>query len=217
MKSTSHNETFTKISEEKRNMILQTAINEFSEHGFQNANINIIAKKSGISIGAMYSYFNSKEALFSTIVNYAVETLKSVLDEIMLSEGDFIVKIEKIIKAAQLNSRTNVLFTKLYGQLTAENRSDLIAQIVSDIESVSAGLYASLLEQAQKENKIRGDIDPRLLAFFLDNLLITLQFSYACTYYQERMKIYIGEENLENESLVADQLFKLIKSAFCLK
>lgn len=214
MKSILYNETFTRISEEKRNKILQTATNEFAEHGFESANINTIAKKSGISIGAMYSYFNSKENLFITIIQYAVETLKSVLDEIMLSDHDLLFKLEKIIQAIQLNSRENVQLTKLYGQLTAENRSDLISQIVSDMESVSADIYTKFLEQAQNEKIIRDDINVNLFAFFLDNLFITLQFSYSCEYYKKRMKIFVGEDIFENDDLVAEQLLEFIKSAF---
>lgn len=211
-----YNDSFTKISEEKRNRILKTATTEFANHGFDSANINVIAKNSGISIGSMYSYFSSKEDLFSTVVHHAAETLKSILDEIMQSEEDLLVKLERIIKAIQLNSRTNVLLTKLYGQLTAENRPDLISKIVSEIESVSAELYSAFLEKAQKEKLIREDIDVKLFAFFLDNLFVSLQFSYACEYYKERLKIFAGEDVFEKDDLVAEQMMKFIKGAFLL-
>ena len=217
MSAALYKDSFIKISEEKRNRILQTATAEFANHGFDSANINVIAKNSGISIGSMYSYFSSKEDLFSTVVHHAAETLKSVLDEIMLSEEELLVKLEQIIKAIQLNSRTNVLLTKLYGQLTAENRPDLISKIVSEIESVSAELYSSFLEKAQKEKLIREDIDVKLFAFFLDNLFVSLQFSYACEYYKERLKIFAGEGILEKDDLVAEQMMKFIKGAFLLK
>ncbi len=46
-------ESFQKISEEKRQRILDAAIIEFSEHGFDSANINNIAQKSGISVGSL--------------------------------------------------------------------------------------------------------------------------------------------------------------------
>ena len=212
-----YNDSFTKISEEKRSRILKTATTEFANHGFDSANINVIAKNSGISIGSMYSYFSSKEDLFSTVVHHAAETLKSILDEIMQSEEDLLIKLERIIKAIQLNSRTNVLLTKLYGQLTAENRPDLISKIVSEIESVSAELYSSFLEKAQKEKLIREDIDVKLFAFFLDNLFVSLQFSYACEYYKERLKIFAGEDVFEKDDLVAEQMMKFIKGAFLLK
>lgn len=214
MKEALYKDSFAKISEEKRNKILQSAITEFAEHGFESANINVIAKKSGISIGAMYSYFSSKEDLFATTVHHAVEALKSVLDGITQEDDDLLSKIEKIIKAIQVNSRTNVLLTKLYSQMTAENRTDLIFRIVSEVESVSANLYTALIEKAKSEKLVRDDMDARLFAFFLDNLFISLQFSYSCEYYKERLKIFAGEGILQQDDFVARQLLKFIQGAF---
>ena len=79
MKSNFFKESFQKISEEKRQRILDAAIIEFSEHGFDSANINNIARKANISVGSLYKYFDNKEDLFLTVVHVGVETLKSVL------------------------------------------------------------------------------------------------------------------------------------------
>ena len=43
--------TFSNISEEKRTKILTVAVNEFANNGFNNANINTIAKKAEVSVG----------------------------------------------------------------------------------------------------------------------------------------------------------------------
>lgn len=56
--------TFKRIPLEKQRHILDTAMREFAGHGFHKANINAIAAKAGISIGALYKYFSSKEDLF---------------------------------------------------------------------------------------------------------------------------------------------------------
>ena len=41
-----HKPTFNNIPVEKRKKILDVAINEFANQGFENANINTIAKKA---------------------------------------------------------------------------------------------------------------------------------------------------------------------------
>jgi TetR/AcrR family transcriptional regulator len=215
LKSVHYKELFNKISEEKRNKILNSAIIEFADHSFDSTNINNIAKKSGISIGAMYSYFGSKEELYATILQCAVETLKSVLDEIMLGDEDLLGKISRIIKSIQQHSRSNVHLTKLYCQMTSENRTEFIYKVVSEIEGVTAGLYTALLNEAQKSGSIRKDIDTRLFAFFLDNLFISLQFSYSCEYYKKRLEMFVDEEVFKNDDLVAEQLLKFIKGALC--
>lgn len=217
MKTNCNNDSFNKISEEKRSKIFESAIAEFSEHGYGNANINRIAKKAGVSIGSMYKYFNNKEDLYLTTIHFGVENLKEVLDEIVHSESDLLTRIEKIIKAIQLYSRSKADLTKLYNEMTTESHSDIVWEIVSDMEGISANLYASFIEEAKKSGKVQNDVDAKLFAFFLDNLFILLQFSYSCEYYKERFKMFAGEDILDKDDFVAEQLIKFIKGAIFLK
>ena len=48
--------------------ILQAAMGEFSDKGFLGASLRQIVKKAGVTTGAFYGYFSSKEALFNAIV-----------------------------------------------------------------------------------------------------------------------------------------------------
>ena len=48
--------------------IQQTALDEFLEKGFLGASLRQIVKHAGVTTGAFYGYFSSKEALFASIV-----------------------------------------------------------------------------------------------------------------------------------------------------
>ena len=48
--------------------IEQAALEEFSEKGFLGASLRQIVKQAGVTTGAFYGYFSSKEALFAAIV-----------------------------------------------------------------------------------------------------------------------------------------------------
>ena len=48
--------------------IRQAALEEFSEKGFLGASLRQIVKNAGVTTGAFYGYFSSKEALFAAIV-----------------------------------------------------------------------------------------------------------------------------------------------------
>ena len=48
--------------------ILQAAMEEFSDKGFLGASLRQIVKRAGVTTGAFYGYFSSKEALFAAIV-----------------------------------------------------------------------------------------------------------------------------------------------------
>ena len=60
--------TFDKIPKEKRDRILNVAIKEFADNGFEHTSIQQIAKKAGISVGSVYKYFENKETMFSMVV-----------------------------------------------------------------------------------------------------------------------------------------------------
>ena len=48
--------------------IQQAALEEFSERGFLGASLRQIVKNAGVTTGAFYGYFSSKEALFASLV-----------------------------------------------------------------------------------------------------------------------------------------------------
>lgn len=48
--------------------IQETALEEFSEKGFLGASLRQIVKNAGVTTGAFYGYFSSKEALFASLV-----------------------------------------------------------------------------------------------------------------------------------------------------
>ena len=49
------------IREEKKDLILTTALKIFAEEGYHASSVNKIADKANISKGLIYNYFDSKE------------------------------------------------------------------------------------------------------------------------------------------------------------
>ena len=54
--------------DQRREAILAIAHDVFLEHGFEGASMSQVAQRLGGSKGTLYSYFDSKEALFETLV-----------------------------------------------------------------------------------------------------------------------------------------------------
>jgi AcrR family transcriptional regulator len=57
-------------SEETRRLILETALAMFRERGFEETTIRDIANSAGLSLGAAYYYFKSKEALVAAYYEF---------------------------------------------------------------------------------------------------------------------------------------------------
>ena len=54
---------FKEIRADKKQLIIDTALNLFANKGYHASSISMIAKEAKISKGLMYNYFDSKEAL----------------------------------------------------------------------------------------------------------------------------------------------------------
>lgn len=58
-----------RLTDRKRQAIIQAAINEFRENGFEITSMDKIAATAGVSKRTVYNHFPSKEELFAEILN----------------------------------------------------------------------------------------------------------------------------------------------------
>jgi AcrR family transcriptional regulator len=202
---------FEKIAEEKQKRIMDAAIAEFAAKGFIAANINIIAKNAGISIGSMYNYFDSKESLFLTICDHGYGVLENVISSVDLEHGNIFDKIELLLRMAQKYSRQYPELNQIYLDLTSEGLSHLSQKLSKQMESITAEFSRSLMAEAKKDGVIASDIDEYVTSFCIDNLMIMLQFSYTSDYYKERMKIFAGDDALENDEKIIQGMMRFIR------
>jgi AcrR family transcriptional regulator len=74
-------QTFFNLPTEKRETIVNAAVDEFAEYGLENASTNRIVKNSGIAKGSFYQYFEDKQDVFmyllSVVEREKIEFFKS--------------------------------------------------------------------------------------------------------------------------------------------
>lgn len=203
-----------KLSDDKLAEILEVGITEFAEKGPDGANINVIAKKAGISVGVLYKYYDNKEMFFQACLKRSLNVLESVLRDILDRDDKLLLIAEKIIRAVLHYSRGYSNYVKMYNVITSGSSQKYASVYAKEIESLTSKIYMEFIERAIRDKDIRDDINPKFFAFFFDNLLMMLQFSYSCDYYKERAKIYCGEDIFSNDEKVVAELLKFLESAF---
>lgn len=208
-----YKDAFDRISQDKQQRILDAAIAEFSAKGFIAANINIIAKNAGISIGSMYNYFQSKEHLFLTIVDHGYGMLEKVISSVDLTKGDIFDKLEMMLRLAQDYSRQYPELSQIYLDLTSGGLAHLSKTVSRQMESITADFYQAMMKDAKAAGVMAQDMDERLTAFCLDNLMVMLQFSCTSEYYKERLKIFIGEDALDDDEKIIGGMMRFIRGA----
>lgn len=64
-----HDPRWRRLPGERPAQIIDAALEAFSEHGFNAAKLDDIARRAGVSKGTIYLYFASKEELFKAVVH----------------------------------------------------------------------------------------------------------------------------------------------------
>lgn len=87
-------------TERTREKILDTAIKHFLRDGFSGASLRSIVKDAGLTTGAFYKYYPTKEMLFDALIDPYIEHIYEIYDEII---DDF----EKLSAHDQTNNMSN--------------------------------------------------------------------------------------------------------------
>lgn len=160
----------------KRNLIVETAMHGFAEHGFQGAKVEDIAAELGIAKGSIFQHFGSKAGLFLQVYKRAVLTLPAWLDapDDVQAEGFFatvrfwLARTEHLIKEDWIPNR--VVLIGNYG-------TDLTLKRDINRWLVSEDPYGTLefVEWGQQRGEVRADVDLEIIVSMVDWLSNSLQ------------------------------------------
>ena len=70
-----------RLTDTRRALVLDAARAVFQQHGLAGANMREIARRAGYTPGAIYSYFDSKEAIYGALLAESLERLNAAVTE----------------------------------------------------------------------------------------------------------------------------------------
>ncbi len=209
-----HTETFEKAGQPRKDAVIQAALDEFSEKGFHGTSVNDIARMAGVSIGSLYSYFPSKDDLFLSLVEKGHNLLEEALSGVD-PEAPFFESVEAMLNKAYEYGLSNPKINHIYQEATTQGLHHLSARLSGSLESLTVKLYRTMLESAKRKGQVRDDMDLGAAAFCVDNLILNFQFSITSSYYQARLRIFLGiadGEEPDTRALISE-IMKFIRRA----
>jgi TetR/AcrR family transcriptional regulator len=160
----------------KRDLIVEEAMRQFAEHGFQGAKVEDVATELGIAKGSIFQHFGSKAGLFLQAYKSAVLTLPAWLDapDDVRAQGFFatvrfwLARTEHLIKEDWIPNR--VVLIGNYG-------TDLTLKREINRWLVSEDPYGTLefVEWGQQRGEVRADVDLEIIVSMVDWLSNSLQ------------------------------------------
>lgn len=154
--------------EDRPGEIVAAALEVFAEKGFAAARLDDIARRAGVSKGALYLYFETKQDLFHAVVRDAVApNIAAVEAALMAADLPFadlarmlLARMSEVLSTTPLGSVAKMVIAE------SGNFPDLARIWHEDVISRALRMATGLIERAQARGELKPG-DPRTHAFSL--------------------------------------------------
>jgi len=148
--------------EEAKERIVKGALEVFAAKGYHETTMDDIARDIGISKGALYLYFASKELLFMQICKAGQAQFQNVLDE-SFSKRDLLAGADRFFDR-MLDE--NSVYSKglLFETLAEASRNEEIRKLLQASYEEAVDTLFGFLGELNSKKIFRPDVDLRLMA-----------------------------------------------------
>lgn len=164
---------FRRRADARPDEVLDAALDLFIELGFTQTRVDDIAKRAGISKGAVYLYFPSKEAIMEALVRRAVVPIADSALEFFDLDQDPRLTITMVLKMAahrlsdpKTTAIPRIIFreVKSFPELAHMYRREVIDKVLPVVERLIArGIDRGYLRQVDPHLTIRSIVGPLVL------------------------------------------------------
>jgi AcrR family transcriptional regulator len=167
-----------KVSEEhkerRREAILEAAQGVFARHGYEGATVARLEKATGLSRGAIFNYFDSKDALFVAVVAQSSDRLveiwlergfRALLDALVHEDPDWLAVQVEAARRLRTDERFRDAIAKLERDVAAqraERRTRLAEWVREDVPTDTIAQFLALIANGLAFARVTGDELPDL-------------------------------------------------------
>lgn len=139
--------------------ILDAAARQFAARGFHATRMEDIAAELDLQKGALYYYFDSKEALLTKLVEGRVGTAVAALREIVESPTPPLDKVRRAIASHLTVFQEHADLYRIFSTERLSSISVVAAETVDAVGREYEGLWATLVEEGMARRALRRDLD----------------------------------------------------------
>lgn len=151
--------TSTKLpSEERRTRTVETVVELAGEQNPSEISTTAIARRMGVTQGALFKHFPTKEAILKEVMEWVAERLLSQLDKAARDAPTALARLEAIFMAhiAFVAEHPGVP-RMMFGELQRAGRSGPKQMVQTLVKR-----YRERLHKVMQEGKARGELSPTL-------------------------------------------------------
>lgn len=168
------------VSEERKNQILEAAIAVFARLGFQQTRMDDIAGQAGLSKGALYLYYKSKDAIIGALLKYFFnQELKHLQDFVAIERPEPVAE-QLLLLTRQLSAAMKWmerLMPIAFEFYALAGRDKEVRQFLNEYFITYRGDLARLVERGVAHGEFRA-IDTNAIAITLAALFEGMALLY---------------------------------------
>lgn len=161
----------------RRQQLIDAALHQFAEKGYDGASIRDIAGAAGVTEGLVYHYFHNKEHLFEEVLKARsfAPILRRVLDE----AGDVhpAEVLHRVLEEFVDMMRHNVSMARMF--IIEFMRHPVCARYFRAIVEDNTANLTRYLQEQQQRGVFRADVDAEAVAGMLLGMAFSLFFTWG--------------------------------------
>ena len=146
---------------DRRQQILEVLAAELENHPGSRITTAALARAVGVSEAALYRHFASKAKMFEALIDFAEDSVFTLINRILEQDGDVVVRCERIVQLMLGFAERNPGISRiLLGDALVGENERLRARVVRFFDRVETQLR-QILKEANLKNGARaaGSID----------------------------------------------------------
>lgn len=171
--------TFLNLPDEKRNRIVELALDEFSTHPYRQASLSRIVARAGIAKGSMYQYFENKLDLYQWLVTEELERRRSewLQSNGIGSDGDpeldtgLFATLERMVATGVGFTLAHPRLARLAASASEPTADEELRELHGSLRREQIDGLTDRIRAAQAAGEIRSG-DPQPLAHLIDAVVV---------------------------------------------
>lgn len=157
-------QTFFNLEPEKRQAVIETAVEEFARQPFEQASLSKIVEKCGIAKGSMYQYFDDKRDLYLYVVDLAYEQKRNYVSKAFAKEEDIFSVLEEYYLQSYRFAQDYPLLHQVANKFW-DSKAETLRSEREKGRLSRASDFAQRLNDAMESGEVNAELDPEAVFF----------------------------------------------------
>jgi AcrR family transcriptional regulator len=158
-------------SEHTREALISRCLSLFAERGFSSTSVDDIASAAGVTKGAMYWHFASKDEIFLTILDRIRERWQAVVLAHVSAQTSPEAQIARLFDAYSELFQESPEICLFLQQVTLDRQNKASAARVAKVFASTARFIARIVDAGKAQGVMRRDVDSLTTAHMILGML----------------------------------------------